>query len=291
MDHRLYIPKRNDWRYINVIVLSYHPKWVPGLFLGFTKSMSYYGKDVGSRVRDFLPVLYPMDKKDNHGEELPLIPKDQRSSFFARWLMPEENAEIYAEYGREDHPYDSRDFILELEYTRAYILGLRKLFPLKSHDNQFLQLNVELTQLEQTNTNPEHLWRYWYSNRDIRQGYTNEGQLIGAGIGPGSNLQTIGLSWVKALNSFGIRVERYVHNNDLHNIAIKDIRGNWVDLSIAALGEWNYRNLLFTFNLECIKSLNYEDYYQPRFEDPNLFWIPGKDLYNFHFQLGTYYRF
>lgn len=291
MGHRLYIPKRDEWRYINGIVLSYHPRWVPGLFLGITKSLSYYGKDVGSRLRDILPVLYPMAKKNNRGEELVSIAKDQRASAFVRWLLVRENAEIYWEYGKEDHAYNSRDFMLQLEYTRAYIFGLRKLFPLKAKKDQYIQLNVEFTQLEQTNTDPEHLWRYWYSDRNIRQGYTNEGQLIGAGIGPGSNLQSINISWIKSIKTIGLQVERYVHNNDLHNIATKDIRGNWVDLSIAVLGEWNYKNFLFSTKLECVKSLNYEDLYQPAYEDPNSFWIPGKDIYNFHLQLGTSYRF
>jgi len=291
MGHRLYFPKRNDWRYVNGIVLSYHPKWVPGLFLGLTKSLSYYGKDVGSSLREILPVFYPMVKKNNHGEELPLIAKDQRASMFVRWLFVKENAEVYWEYGREDHAYNSRDFMLQLEYTRAYIFGLRKLFKLNAQSDQYIQMNLELTQLEQTNTNPEHLWRYWYSNRDIRQGYTNEGQLIGAGIGPGSNLQSLSISWVKALKTLGLRMERYVHNNDFHNIAIKDIRGNWVDLSIAAFGEWNYKNFLLSSKIECIKSLNYEDLYQASFEDPDQFWIPGKDIFNFQGQLGISYRF
>lgn len=291
LGNKLYFAKRDDWRYINGVVLSYQPKWVPGLFVGVTKSLTFYGKDMGSRLRDIFPVLYPMDKKNQYGEEEPLIAKDQRASLFARWLLVKENAEIYWEYGREDHAYNSRDLMLQLEYTRAYIIGLRKLMPLRKFKDQFIQLNIELTQLEQTNTNPEHLWHYWYSNRDIRQGYTHKGQLIGAGIGPGSNLQSMSVSWVKALKTIGLQFERFVHNNDFHNIATKDLRGNWVDLSLAAFGEWNYKNFLFTSKLECIKSLNYQDLYQPAYENPDLFWIPGKDIYNFQGQIGLSYRF
>jgi len=29
LGHKLYIPKRDEWRYINAAVLTYHPKWVP----------------------------------------------------------------------------------------------------------------------------------------------------------------------------------------------------------------------------------------------------------------------
>ena len=288
---KLYQAKRDEWRYLNGIVLSYNPKWVPGLFLGLTKTLSYYGNDVGTSLRDILPVLYPMVKKNNHGEEIPKILKDQRASIFVRWLLQKEKAEIYWEFGREDHVYDSRDLMLQLEYTRAYIFGLRKLFPVSGKPDEFIQMNLELTQLEQTNTNPEHQYHYWYSNRDIRQGYTNEGQLLGAGIGPGSNLQSLSFSWVKKLKTIGVEVERYVHNNDLHNIAIKDVRGNWVDLSIAAIANWDFKHFLLNAKIACIKSFNYEDYYQPSFTDPNLFWIPGKDIFNFQGQLGISYRF
>lgn len=289
---KLYFPKRDDWRYLNGIVLSYHPKWVPGLFLGLTKSLSFYGKDIiGTSLRDILPVLYPMAKKNNRGEEIPTIAKDQRASMFIRWLLVKENAELYWEYGREDHAYDSRDLMLQAEYTRAYIFGLRKLFPLMAKTDQYIQVNMELTQLEQTTTNPEKTWHYWYSNRDIRQGYTNEGQLIGAGIGPGSNLISLGVSWVKSLKTIGLQMERYVHNNDFNNIATKDIRGNWVDLSIAAFSEWNFNNFLFSTKVECIKSLNYQNMYRPSFENKDLFWIPGIDIFNFQGQIGMTYRF
>lgn len=291
MGHQLYFAKRDEWRYINGIVLTYHPKWVPGLFVGITKSLDFYGKDMGTSLRDILPILYPMAKKNSHGEELPTIAKDQRSSVFIRWLFLKENAEIYWEYGREDYAYNSRDLMLQAEYTRAYIFGLQKLFPLTVKKGQYIQFNLELTQLEQTNTNPEHQWHYWYSNRDIRQGYTNEGQLLGAGIGPGSNLQSMSISWIKPLCKFGIQMERYVHNNDFHNVAVKDIRGNWIDLSIAALGECSYKNFIFTAKIACIKSLNYQDLYRPSFEDPNKFWIPGIDIFNFQGQLSTSYRF
>lgn len=121
--HKLYIPKRDEWRYINGIVLTYHPKWVPGLFIGLTKSLSFYGKDMETRLKDILPVFYPMSKKNNPVPELPSIVKDQRASVFIRWLLVKENAEIYWEYGKEDHAYNLRDLTLQLEYTRSYIFG------------------------------------------------------------------------------------------------------------------------------------------------------------------------
>jgi len=60
----------------------------------------------------------------------------------------------------------------------------------------------------------------WYTSSIIRQGYTNQGQLLGASIGPGSNSQTINFSWNKGFNMIGIYFERITNNNDFTIIII-----------------------------------------------------------------------
>ena len=291
MGYKTYIRKRDDWRYINGMVLSYQPKWVPGLFLGLTRSFTNYNKDKGDRLRDYLPIFYPLEKRNKYGEEVGTMAKDQHESVFVRWLWLKEMGEIYWEFGREDHAYNARDLMLQLEYTRSYIFGIRKLFPLLAHKDQYIQFNLEVTQLEQTGTNPERPSQYLYTNRVISQGYTHEGQMLGPGIGPGSNLQSASISWVKSLKKIGIQMERYVHNNDFHNISIKDIRANWVDLSIAALCDWDYKNLIFSAKIEAIRCYNYNHLYDPIPRDPPDFWTPGKNVYNFQSSLGVSYYF
>jgi len=288
---KLYVPKRTDWRYINGMVVSYQPKWVPGLFLGLTRTFITYYKDMGRTLKDFLPIITPISKKANYGETESPFPNDQRASFFLRWLWMKTHAELYVEYFREDHAYDLRDFILDPDHTHAYIFGMRKLIPLKSYKNQFIQINLEITQLEQTTTNPERASKYIYVHyAGIPQGYTNRGQLLGAGIGPGSNMQSLSISWVKQLKSIGIEFERIVQNNDFHNAVIKDPRAIWVDLGTSAFGEWDYKNLLFSAKLEFIKSLNYQHYYKPISEDLSALRKP-RNIINFQANIGVSYRF
>jgi hypothetical protein len=284
---KLYIPKRDDWRYLNGMIISYNPKWVPGLFIGITRSFMIYHKDMGN-----FPVISPTDKKNqNGGNEIPQG-GDQLMSSFIRWVLPKEHAEIYFEYGREDHSYNYRDFILEPDYARAYIFGFRKLFPLIAHPDQCIQFHLEVTQLEQNRTNTQRDYIYFYADPNITSGhgYTNRGQLIGAGIGPGSDMQSINISWIKSLKMIGLQIDRYVHNNDFQYNDVKDIRSNWVDLGLALLGEWDYKNLLFTANAELIRSMNYEHLYNPVPGNTN-FWAPGQDIYNFQAKLGVMYRF
>jgi len=42
----LYNPKPNNWRYFTGYTFSFQPKWVPGLFLGASKSTSIYNNNI-----------------------------------------------------------------------------------------------------------------------------------------------------------------------------------------------------------------------------------------------------
>ncbi len=290
--YKLYVRKRTDWRYLNGTVLTYQPKWVPGLFFGVTRTFITYYNDMGSGIKDYLPVISPLSKKANYGENESPIPNDQRASFFLRWLWLKAHAELYIEYMREDHAFDLRDFIVQPEFTHAYVFGIRKVIQLRGLKDQFLQINLEITQIEQTTTDLGRPSRYDYVHyAGISQGYTHQGQLLGAGIGPGSNLQSFSLSWVKGLKTVGVGLERFVHNNDLHNAAIKDPRANWVDMDMSLFGDWNYRNFIFSVKAEWVRCYNYQHYYQPVSGAEADYWDPGRNTYNFQGQLGVMYRF
>jgi hypothetical protein len=290
--NKLYVPKRNDWRYFNAVVLSYQPKWVPGLFLGLTRSFITYYKDMGHSIGDFFPIITPMTKKANYGDKESAISQDERASVFIRWLWLRSKAELYCEYFREDHAYDTRDLILEPDYEHAYLFGIRKMFPLNRHKDQYIQFKLEVTQLAQTSTNPERPEGEIYLHyAGISQGYTNKGQMLGAGIGPGSNLQSASISWIKSLKTIGIQMERYEHNLDFFNAVIEDPRANWVDISASVFGEWNYKHLIFSAKLKWVRCYNYEYLYQPISGAVPNYWDPGKNIYNFQAQIGVMHRF
>ena len=288
---KLYRTKRNDWRYFNGIILTFQPKWITGLFLGATRSFIAYRGDMGNGVTSYFPIITPVTKKGNYGEGEGTGGGDQRASVFVRWLLQKEHTEFYFEYGREDHAFNVRDLTLEPEYSRAYLWGFKKLFQLNRYKDNYIQVNFELTQMEINTTNRERVAPYFYSHREILHGYTQNGQMLGAGIGPGSNMQTFTITWGKGLKSLGIQLERYTHNNDLFYEAIRDIRAHWVDINIAGLGEWTYQNLLLSAKLELIRSLNYQYNYQPITADLPQFWIPGRDTYNFQANISVSYRF
>jgi hypothetical protein len=290
----LYSPQNSDWRYFTGININYHIKWVPGFTLGLTRTFDAEYSDVkNAGLSAYVPFLTNYLKESTNNGVGDLFPRDQITSLYARWLFPKAQAEVYFEYGFEDNAYNLSDFIGSPDHSRAYIFGLRKMVPIVGHPDQHILFSTEVTQ---TSQNVESLLVRqtvsWYTNYQLRQGHTNEGQVIGAGTGPGGNIQKVDISWVSGLKKLGVNFERYEHDVDFYNLNFSNINGNsrnWVDLAFALQGEWNYKNLIFNAKLQEIKSLNYEwvlkDYV------PGNYYIPHNDVYNFHGELGVTFRF
>lgn len=281
----LYLPKPDYWRYLNGIIATWQPRWIPGLFLGFDHSSVYYVKDL-DRVSDYLP-LFASDVSNSRSIRL--------TSLFMRWLWTQEHAEIYFEWGQYDNTESALQQSLALNNVRAYIFGIRKLLPFGSSKDENILVGLEVSQLQENSLNNILSGDEWYVNRFIRQGYTNQGQELGAGIGPGGNLQTLNVSWVKGVKKLGLQFERYVHNNDLYYLTYtntQDYRRHWVDLSIAAIGEWSYKNLIFNAKIQAINSLNYQWYLPTDPLKPVIsLYVNGVDAFNLQLQAGVTYLF
>lgn len=279
--------KLQDDRYLGGLVVTYHPKWIEGLFLGFIRTSQKYRLDM--KAMDYFPLLLPFR---NFMAQEPLKKKtDQYSSVFARWIFTKAKGELYFEYGRNNHPYNYENFPESSEHSAAYIFGLRKLLETNISGGQ-IQIGVEVSSLQSPGGYPNKSGEAWYVDSYLKSGHTHQGELLGAGVGPGGSSQTFDVSWFRGLKKIGIQLERHVRNNDafyhlfLHT---RDPRRHWVDLSAQANGQWNYKNLLLNANLGFIRSLNYQYFLVQK--DPLVFFVPGKDVWNVHSQLGVSYRF
>ena len=288
----VYQPKPDDWRYLNGMVISYQPRWLPGLFIGATRSFIIYEKNLGSGITDYLPVITPISKKTIGHKTEDSKPRDQLASVFMRWVAPESHMEIYMEYGREDHNYDITDLILEPNHLRAYILGFRKLTPLK-RPNEFIDIQVEITELGKSIATSIRAAGAigWYEHGLVVDGYTHEGQYLGAGIGTSSNMQSLNISWIKDMKRIGLEFKRVEHDENFWAVAFKDYRMHWADIGGAVAGEWNYQKLVFNAKVETVGSINYQFLYNPVPSDPPQHWDHGKIRYNVHAELGISYFF
>lgn len=290
----LYTVKPRDWRYLSGITFNYQPKWVPGLYLGASRTFIVYHQDMGNSLSDYLPFLNGINKIKYYDKATGVdvednARRDQYFSAFAKWVMPEAKAEVYLEFGRNDHAVNTRDYLVEPEHSRAYVAGFRKLIPFKRAD-EFLELGIEFTQLEVPKTSVIRDVQSWYSHYQVLAGYTNKGQVLGAGIGPGSNLQSFNINWVKKLKVIGFGVDRITNNNDFlyDATAIREVRRHWIDYAFTGKFAWDFKRIILNSELSYIRSLNY----QWRLKDEGgFFWDwPKTDVNNLHFKVGLMYR-
>ena len=252
----------DDWKYLNAFMLSYNPKWVPGLFVGFTRTFQQYSESMESGFLTYLPVFSGVTK-DAYGFDKDANGQDQQISIFGRFVLPKSKTEIYFEFGRRDHAKNWREFTLNPEHARAYILGFVQLFELASI-SKMLQVRGEMTQQQES---VNRYIRYgglgggltWHTHTRAR-GFANYGQALGVGIGVVSNVQTVEFSLVDGLDKMGIQIERLANNQDFYYKAqFQDTeRKPWVDLSIGFLFDKKWDNLLLSSKLQFIHANNYQ---------------------------------
>lgn len=262
----------DNWRYLNGYVISYQPKWTPGLFLGMTRALQRYRKDIdltsGSFFSKYIPVVIkPFQKQNAQGDDT--LHTDQLASFFVRWILPKAHAEFYLEYGYNDYNQNVRDYLTSPTHSAAHIAGVKKLFPLKGES--YLDMGFEITQMSPT---PDQMIRdagNWYTHSEILQGYTQNNEIIGAGAGLGCNVVSLTAKWIKGWKQLGVLIER-VERNPFFNT------NKWVDLSIGLTPQYKYRNMVFTGIIQYVQSSNYA-------------WDYGVDRSNLHTRIGVQYLF
>ena len=280
----LYQPKITSSRYLSGITVSWQPKWARGLFVGFSQASYLYKKDI-SGIADILPlqgILTSKAEKENKKATL--------GSVFMRYIFSEEHAEFYLEYGRNDRSADIINLITDNKYPRAFVAGFKKLANL-SPDKSRLEFSAEIADLGLPTQNLINTpGKSWYTNTYVRQGYTNMGRVIGAGIGPGGNSQMMDISWIKGFTKIGIQLERVLHNNDFYyNLFSQtgEYQRHWVDLSTDFHAIWKIKNILVKADMGLSRSLNYEWWVLPN----SVYFTNGDDYLNFHGALSIHYGF
>lgn len=285
----LYQPKPNDWRYISGLVMTYQPDILPGLFLGFARTSQLYSKDLNS-IGEYFPFFSSYNS--NTIAERPTQP-DRYTSVFMRWLLAKSKAEIYFEYGHNNQLKSISDFIKDPDDGRAYIFGMSKFFDLSSRPDEGILAKLEFAQLSQTSSSSVLRGaQSWYIDDYVRHGYTQLGESLGAGAGPGAEVQTLDVNWIKGIKSLGLRLERFVHNQDFFYYAYepsRDYRRHWTDISAEINGRWNHKNLVFNGAINFTKAINY-GWYLDNFETDQ-YYRNGVDASNLKINIGVTYRF
>ncbi len=205
----------NDTRFITGVVFDFEPKPLPGLYLGGTRVFVLDVPTDGLGFGDYFLILQGLTKSSQVTPDNPtgIDERDQLISLFARWLLPESGFEAYVEWARNDHNADLRDILLEPGHSEAYTLGFQKAVVLR--DGRYARVRGELTHLELSKTLLVRSTPTYYIHDIVRQGYTHRGQILGAGIGPGSNSQFVGGDVFTTWGRVGGFFQRHVVDNDV----------------------------------------------------------------------------
>ncbi len=287
------IPSR---RYFNGATLAYQPKWIKGLSVGLTRVVQQ--PEIILEVFNNWNLIFKNISRANDANEFTdyLLNSvegntDQYASFFMRYLMQPANAEFYMEWGRNDAFYNFRDAIQRLDHSRAYTLGVRKLFQVNADKTKYWQIISEYTRMQQPPSWPLLSGGSWYVHSGALQGYTHLGEIMGAPIGQGANAQTFRLSKFNGLQQYGIQLERVTQNGVYFEDALaftNPAKTKWVDFGVRLLADHPFKRVVLSSSIAYKKSFNYQ-WTQPAdatglgFNNPN-------DLNSFLFKLGIWFR-
>ncbi|MFC0264085.1 capsule assembly Wzi family protein [Fontibacter flavus] len=289
---------KDDWRYLNGISFIYQPKWISGFFVGVSRTFQQYNSMRTKSFGDLFPIFEGFQKErlvedPSNSLEFDRRGQDQQLSGFARFVNPKAKFEVYFEYGRRDHALNWREAILNPEHARAYLFGFKKLIPILNE--AFIQVRGEVVQQQES---INIIIRYpgtggaqnWGGHIPVHHGFTNQGQMLGPGVGPSSNVQTLEASWVKGFKKLGLRLERLNRHQDIYQKRFPDPseQGRWVDLSARLLADWQWDNLIISSNINFVNSLNYQWQLSPN-STPDF--PQGQNLFSVHSQVSLIYLF
>lgn len=249
-------------RIFNGLNMVFQPKFLPNLFIGINRAYQYSEVNLEQQgiafVDKFLPVFSKVFKSSVGGTDEDKIQRDQQLSIFTRWLFPKSNAEMYFEYGWNDHKDNFRDFWIDPEHAASYLIGFKKLKPLSN--NRWLEFNAEIIQTAQTIDYLVRTAGDWYIYEN--GGYNHFNQILGAGSGKGNNVQTVNLNLLKGLSKIGIKIQRIQHqptpansNYEFESLGLRPLR--WTDIGVGFNAQKHWKNLIIAPEVNFINSMNY----------------------------------
>jgi hypothetical protein len=217
-----------------------------------TRSLQRYQKDIGlggdNFLKKYVPVLTKAFQKKNEQND-DAENTDQLASFFFRWVMPKSGWEFYGEWGYNDYKQNVRDYTMDATHSAAYILGFNKL--IKSGIYQF-SIGAETTKLSETPSNLLRGAGNWYVHGGDN-GYTNQNQIMGSGVGYGADLQSVRckLTNIKSGFSFLMQLERIQRDPNSYPFF-------WNDLAWKFQPSWKKNGYRVSPSFTFIKSTNYQ---------------------------------
>lgn len=247
-------PREDGWRSLSAVGLTLRPGG-GGLALGVARAVYARADGAGDALGAGADAF---TRWGGAGDTLQARPFEQITSLFGRWVFPREGAEIYAEWARYRLPGSLRDVLESPEHTQGWVLGGQWLRPAGAGA---VRLQAELTYLERDPTYASQPIGSWYASAAVPQGYTQEGQVIGASAGPGGSAQWAAVDWMRGLGRAGVFLGRNRWANDAYydqpGSQISRYRGHDVTLFGGVRAAWAMGPLIVGADYTLGKRFNY----------------------------------
>lgn len=196
----------NDERLVNSMMLSYSPSFLKGFTVGASRTMLTYWGNFSLKYMN--PFYSPISR------ELGNIDDDKKISLFADYVIPAGGIEIYGEYAIDDGLMPGF-WTVAPEHASAYTIGAKKTLSISEEKKIYGELIFEHSDFELSKD-----YFFWsgysgfYFHYDITQGYTNKGQIVGAGTGYSGNSQYLGFRLFYPKGSSMISLHRHVDDSN-----------------------------------------------------------------------------
>ena len=215
----LFLLERIAPRSISAAALAWSPWFEPALTLGATRAVFAPGEGGRFPLAGFFDVFRDVGRPNDRPVTDPERPEapDALFSLFARWALPNDGAEIYAEWARNERPKSPRDLLARPGHSQAYTIGGQWSNPVGGPG--LLRIQAEATTLEQDDDLVGRREVSFYKSRVVPHGYTHRGRVVGAAIGPGASSQWLAVDYLGELWGIGLTGSRIRWENDtMYNV-------------------------------------------------------------------------
>jgi len=207
----------DDVRYFSGFTFGYQPSFFEGFSIGLNRIL-YTQTDYLTNF--FYDGFIPFSGFFNSGNEVVVNGSltndvyDQIASITFHWENETKDFQFYAEWARGDFASGIMDLLTQPEHNRAYTFGAWKEFPIMNARK--IRIIYEHTSLAVWQTLRLRAGTSIYTHQTNKQGFTNNGQIIGSSIGPGSSADIFLASYFWKSSSLAFEYQRTRYNDDYY---------------------------------------------------------------------------
>lgn len=195
---------RNDARSLSAAGITLRPVADTGLRVGVSRAVYASAPRFGRLVEHVADVFIDWQRRSESDRDAGDV--EQLTSVFAKWTIPEAGLAAHFEWTKARVPRSLRDLLVNPQESQGFTLGLEWAKALSPATR--LRVQSEFTSLEQTPPVSGGETQQLYTSAHVPQGYSHQGQSIGASIGPGSSSQYLGFRLYRGEYQLGLSAGR-----------------------------------------------------------------------------------